>query len=73
MAFGLQIENWLKNDKMIPCCNDVFYDSDWNSLGYDKIKMAKIWSDYKKFRNAPASKIWSYLVSGLWINRNITN
>jgi asparagine synthase (glutamine-hydrolysing) len=73
MGFGIPIENWLRNDKMIKCCNDVFYDSDWNSLGYDKIKMAKIWSDYKKFRNAPASKIWSYLVSGLWINRNITN
>lgn len=71
MGFGIPIEEWLKQEKMIKYCDNIFFDINWSSIGYEKKKMAEIWINYKKFRNSPASKIWSYLISGMWINKNI--
>ena len=73
MGFGIPIENWLKKDKMIKRCDDVFYNTDWHYLGYNKNRISKIWDDYKKYKSYPASKIWSYLISGLWANKNVAN
>ena len=73
MGFGIPIENWLKNDKMIKRCDDIFYDSNWDYIGYNNSRIAKIWDDYKKYKSYPASKIWSYLISGLWVNKNVAN
>ncbi len=71
MGFGIPIEEWLKQEKMIKYCDNIFFNINWSSIGYEKKKMAEIWINYKKFRNSPASKIWSYLISGMWINKNI--
>ena len=73
MGFGIPIENWLKKDRMIKRCDDVFYNTDWHYLGYNKNRISKIWDDYKKYKSYPASKIWSYLISGLWANKNVAN
>ena len=73
MGFGIPIENWLKKDKMIKRCDDIFYDSNWDYIGYNNSRIAKIWDDYKKYKSYPASKIWSYLISGLWVNKNVAN
>ena len=73
MGFGIPLENWLKKDKMIKRCDDIFYDSNWDYVGYNNSRIAKIWDDYKKYKSYPASKIWSYLISGLWLNKNVAN
>ncbi|MDC3091549.1 asparagine synthase (glutamine-hydrolyzing) [Rickettsiales bacterium] len=71
MGFGIPIEEWLKQEKMIKHCDNIFFNINWSSIGYEKKNMAEIWTNYKKFKNSPASKIWSYLISGMWINKNM--
>ena len=67
MGFAIPIDRWLKKKKMTELCNEIFYSTSWNSLGYKNNEIILIWEKYKKYNSFPPSKIWLYLIAGLWL------
>lgn len=70
MGFAIPIERWFNNSSFINSMNDWIYNVDWGKLYYDKFKVHKTWTNYKKYKSYPAIKIWSLLVSSIWIRNN---
>ena len=70
MGFAIPIERWFNNNSFINSMNDWIYNVDWGKLYYDKFKVHKTWTNYKKYKSYPAIKIWSLLVSSIWIRNN---
>ena len=71
MGFAIPLESWFDKEKMLNLSDELIYDTEWSQLFYDDKKVKKNWENYKNFKSFPAIKIWSYLVSAIWINKNI--
>ena len=69
MGFAIPVDSWLKQKKMRAFCDDIFYNVNWELVGYEDKKIKNIWSNYKKYKNAPGAKIWLYLIAGLWVEK----
>ena len=70
MGFAIPLESWFDKEKMLNLSDELIYDTEWSQLFYDDKKVKKNWENYKNFKSFPAIKIWSYLVSAIWINKN---
>ena len=70
MGFAIPLESWFDKEKMLNLSDELIYETEWSRLFYDEKKVKKNWEKYKKFKSFPAIKIWSYLVSAIWINKN---
>ena len=69
MGFAIPLESWFDKEKMLNLSDELIYETEWSRLFYDEKKVKKNWEKYKKFKSFPAIKIWSYLVSAIWINK----
>ncbi len=69
MGFAIPIDRWLKKKKMVDICDEVFHTTSWEELNYKNIEMISLWENYKKYSNFPPSKIWLYLIAGLWLKK----
>ncbi len=70
MGFAIPIDKWLRKNRMVDLCNDIFFNVNWETLGYKGTRIIGIWEDYKKYKNCPPNTIWTYLIAGLWIQNN---
>ena len=70
MGFAIPLESWFDKEKMLKLSDELIYDTEWSQLFYDDKKVKRNWENYKNFKSFPAIKIWSYLVSAIWINKN---
>lgn len=73
MGFGIPIDRWLRKEKMVGFCDDIFYSTEWEDLNYKNSYVKSVWNDYKKYKNFPPSKIWLYLMAGLWLKERKNN
>ena len=70
MGFAIPLENWFDKKEMLNLSDELIYNTEWNELFYDDKIIKSNWENYKKYKSFPAIKIWSYLVSAIWINKN---
>ena len=70
MGFAIPLESWFSDQKMLKLCDELIYSTDWNKLFYEEKLVKSMWESYKKYKSFPAIKIWSYIVSAIWINKN---
>ena len=70
MGFAIPLESWFDKKEMLNLSDELIYNTEWNKLFYDDKIIKSNWENYKKFKSFPAIKIWSYLVSAIWINKN---
>jgi len=70
MGFAIPIENWLDKPLMRKKFDPIFYESDWNRLGYESREIKKYWENYKSLKSSTPQKIWTYAVAGLWLKNN---
>ena len=50
--------------------NQIFFETDWEKIGYEKNKVQKLWKDYDNFSSYTPALIWNYAVAGIWIRYN---
>ena len=70
MGFAIPLEKWFDDKKMINLTDELLHSTNWDKLYYKKNEVITSWERYKKSKCYPAIKIWSYLVSAIWINKN---
>ncbi len=70
MGFAIPIEKWLNQKKTSKIFDEIFYDTKWDKVYLNKIKVVKKWENYKKFKNHIPSLIWNYAMMGLWIRES---
>ncbi len=70
MGFAIPIDKWLRDKKFQRKISEIFYESEWSKLGYDKKKLIKKWEKYKKYKSITPQCIWMYAVAGIWLNKN---
>ena len=70
MGFAIPLEKWFDDKKMINLTDELLHSTNWDKLYYKKNEVITSWERYKKSKCFPAIKIWSYLVSAIWINKN---
>ena len=68
MGFAIPIERWIRDRKFKSKISEIFYESEWNKLGYDKKKLIKKWENYKRYRSVTPQCIWMYTIAGMWLN-----
>lgn len=70
MGFAIPIEKWIEEKKIKKKINEIFFESDWNRLGYDNHEIKKKWKNFTKFKTLTPQCIWMYTVAGMWLNKN---
>ena len=68
MGFAIPIDRWMRDKKFQRKISEIFYESEWSKLGYDKKKLIKNWEKYKKYKSITPQCIWMYAVAGMWLN-----
>ena len=68
MGFAIPIERWIRDRKFKRKISEIFYESKWDKLGYDKKKLIGKWENYKKYKSITPQCIWMYTVAGMWLN-----
>ena len=68
MGFAIPIERWIRDRKFKSKISEIFYESEWNKLGYDKKKLIEKWENYKRYRSVTPQCIWMYTIAGMWLN-----
>ena len=67
MGFAIPMDRWLRKKKMKKLCDEVFYSTSWEDLNYQTKDMISLWNSFKKYGSYPPSKVWLYLIAGLWL------
>ena len=67
MGFAIPIDRWIKDKKFQTRISEIFYESEWSKLGYDKKKLIEKWEKFKKYKSITPQYIWMYTVAGMWL------
>ena len=70
MGFAIPIERWIKNKEFIKRIEEIFNDSNWESLGWERKEIIDKWDKFKKYNHLTPQCIWTYAVAGIWLNNN---
>ena len=70
MGFAIPIERWIKNKEFIKRIEEIFNDSNWQSLGWERKEIIDKWDKFKKYNHLTPQCIWTYAVAGIWLNNN---
>ena len=69
MGFAIPIEKWINDKVFEKRISEIFYESNWSELGYNKKKLAKMWENFKKYKSVTPQCIWLYVVAGIWLEK----
>ena len=67
MGFAIPIDRWMRDKNFQTRISEIFYESEWSKLGYDKKKLIKKWEKFKKYKSITPQYIWMYTVAGMWL------
>ena len=70
MGFAIPIEKWIKSKKFEKKGTEIFYESDWEKLGFASKDIKKKWELFKKYKSTTPQCIWMYIVAGMWLRNN---
>ena len=70
MGFAIPLDKWFKDKNSRSFFNQIFFETDWEKIGYEKNKVQKLWKDYDNFSSYTPALIWNYAVAGIWIRYN---
>ena len=70
MGFAIPIERWIEEKKIKKRITEIFYESNWNRLGFKNNEIIKKWENFTKFKTLTPQCIWMYAVAGIWLSKN---